>query len=454
MTTHYVLIADQDLNRDTGLTTLLNREGITVDTAVSRNDVTDLLDRRDYGVVIIDESFYPLPIGDLIPAVRRRLPDCHFIVTTECGTVGNAVAVMQAGADDYIMKPASAAKVNAAVGKALNEPTDAPMLQRGQTSGAGGQPRRPIVTADARMRKVLDLAGRVAPSKANVLILGESGTGKELLARFIHENSRVSDGPFVAMNCAALPESLAESELFGHEKGAFTGAISRKKGKFELADGGTLVLDEVSEMPLSLQAKLLRVLQERMVDRVGGSEPVAVDVRVVAISNVNLKRAVKKGDFREDLYYRLNVIPITLPSLGERPGDVMLLARHFIDKCCAENGMDVPELSAAAVARIQRHPWKGNIRELENVMERAVLVRIGRHIDVADLYLDDDDAAEGTSEMQLQVGMSVREMEKRLISHTLRQVDDNRTQAAEMLGISIRTLRNKLREYQDERNAA
>ncbi|MFH1982245.1 MAG: sigma-54 dependent transcriptional regulator [Pseudomonadota bacterium] len=455
MKTSTVLIADQDLARGSALTALLQRGGIATETAAARNDVVDLLETKDYAAVIVDESFSPLPTEALITTVRRRLPDCRFIVTTGCGTVGNAVAVMQAGADDYIMKPASAEKMGAAVMKALNARVALPVAKTEPVNRTEGLVSRPIITDDTRMATILTMARRVAPSKANVLILGESGTGKELMARFIHENSRVSKGPFVAMNCAALPETLAESELFGHEKGAFTGAISRKLGKFELADGGTLVLDEISEMDLPLQAKLLRVLQERLVDRVGGSEPIPIDVRVVAISNVDLKGAVKKGDFREDLFYRLNVIPITLPPLRERSGDLLLLATHFIDKCCVENGLDAPELSEAAVVRIRRHPWHGNIRELENVMERAVLVRAGDPIEPADLYLDDDacETEDGTSEMQLQVGMSVREMEKRLISHTLRNVDNNRIQAAELLGISIRTLRNKLREYQ-ERDAA
>jgi len=455
MKTLSVLIADPDLNRDAILADLLSRGGIPADTAASRSDMVDLLEGGEYAVVVVDESFSPMPTDTLIATVRRRRQDCRFIVTTGCGTVVNAVAVMQAGADDYILKPASAQKVTAAITAALNASTTAALPQPAAAAGAGGRASRPIVTADPRMAALLDMARRVAPSKANILILGESGTGKELMARFIHENSRMAAGPFVAMNCAALPETLAESELFGHEKGAFTGAISRKMGKFELADGGTLVLDEISEMDLSLQAKLLRVLQERQVDRVGGSEPVTVDVRVVAISNVDLKTAVRKGKFREDLYYRLNVIPITLPPLRERTGDLLLLASHFIEKCCHENGMADTALSEAAVTRIRQHPWNGNIRELENVMERAVLVRTGRDIEPVDLHLDDDgdDAADGRTEMQLQVGMSVREMEKRLISHTLQQVDNNRTQAAEMLGISIRTLRNKLREYQD-RDAA
>ncbi len=457
MQTVHVLIADQDLSRDTTLASLLRRDGVVADTADSRSDIADLLDSRDYHVVIVDESFTPLPAQDLIKAVRQRHADCGFIVTTGCGTVGNAVSAMQAGADDYIMKPASGEKISAAVMRAISTQMDGPPRGQSVTAEAIPPASRPIVTADDGMKRLLAMAERVAPSRANVLILGESGTGKELLARFIHKHSRAAEGPLVAMNCAALPETLAESELFGHEKGAFTGAISRKKGKFELADGGTLVLDEISEMDLSLQAKLLRVLQERVVDRVGGSDPVSVDVRVVAISNVDLKSAVRKGRFREDLYYRLNVIPLTLPPLRERAGDIPLLARHFINQCCKENGLRVPVISPAAADKIRCHRWNGNIRELENVMERAVLVRAGDDIEPTDLQLDDDDAPfceGGAPAMQLQVGMSVREMEKRLISHTLRRVDNNRTQAAALLGISIRTLRNKLHEYQEARNAA
>ena len=282
-----------------------------------------------------------------------------------------------------------------------------------------------------------------------MLILGESGTGKELLASFIHRKSRRAKGPFVAMNCAALPDTLAESELFGHEKGAFTGAIHRKTGKFELAHGGTLMLDEISEMPLGLQAKLLRVLQERRVDRVGGREPVAVDVRVVAASNQDLTQAVNEGRFREDLFYRLNVIPLTLPPLRQRKADIGLLAEYFMQKYCGINGRSLEGFSKEALDQLHGSRWRGNIRELENVMERAVLICTGDRIRPEDLMLTPVGTA-GHSPVSIEPGVSVREMEQALIASTLQQVNGNRTHAAEMLGISIRTLRNKLREYKEK----
>jgi transcriptional regulator with PAS, ATPase and Fis domain len=298
---------------------------------------------------------------------------------------------------------------------------------------------------------ILKLAESVATSRSTILIQGESGTGKELLAAYIHEHSGFKDEPYVAVNCAALPDTLAESELFGHEKGAFTGAIGRKMGKFELAKYGTVVLDEISEMTLPLQAKLLRVLQEREIDRVGGSQPVAMNARVVAISNVDLKQAVSKGKFREDLYYRINVVPITIPPLRDRKGDIPLLVEHFIEKYCRLNNRDLVKISDAALARLVHHDWRGNIRELENTIERAILISNGTRLLPEHLFLDPVDTANHSQPtLSLKSGMTVREMEKQLITQTLQEVRDNRTRAAELLGISIRTLRNKLKEYKLE----
>ena len=307
------------------------------------------------------------------------------------------------------------------------------------------------MTQDPKLLEILELARKVASSRSTILIQGESGTGKELLAAYIHEHSGFKDEPYVAINCAALPDSLAESELFGHEKGAFTGAVTREMGKFELAKQGTVVLDEISEMTPPLQAKLLRVLQEREIDRVGGSRPVPMQARVVAISNVELKQAVSKGKFREDLYYRINVVPITIPPLRERQGDIPLLADHFLAKYSALNNQNMMPISEAAMTQLKSGAWKGNIRELENAIERAVLIGRGPKLMPEHLILDS--VALGDQPFELGVGlflMPIREMEKQLINKTLEEVNDNRTRAAELLGISIRTLRNKLREYKDE----
>lgn len=306
---------------------------------------------------------------------------------------------------------------------------------------------------DPAMAKVLALAEGVAMSQATVLVQGESGTGKELLARFIHSRSPRGHRPFIAVNCAALPDGLLESELFGHERGAFTGALMRKIGKFEMAHQGTILLDEISEMNLGLQAKLLRVLQEREVDRIGGREPVQVNIRVIATTNRSLRHEVEQGRFREDLYYRLNVFPITLPPLRERPSDIPVLARHFVRATAARNGLPVPRISDAALAVLLGRLWKGNVRELENAVERAVLLAGGegiepQHVIVEEPVMTGSPSVPSKTTTPSTTG-SLWEMERDLIMHTLDRVKGNRTHAAKALGISIRTLRNKLREYRE-----
>jgi DNA-binding NtrC family response regulator len=320
---------------------------------------------------------------------------------------------------------------------------------------------RPMVTRDPSMQSVMALADQVAPSDASILITGESGVGKEVMARYVHQKSRRAKRPFISVNCAAIPENLLESELFGHEKGAFTGAVARRIGKFEEADGGTLLLDEISEMDGRLQAKLLRALQEREIDRVGGSRPVKVDIRILATSNRDLVAATRDGAFREDLLYRLNVMNLKLPPLRERPGDVIALADHFIRKYSAANGVPERPLSAIARQRLLSHRWPGNVRELENAMHRAVLLSTGPEIEEFAIRLPDGQpmtaapdaqtartasmAAEATSRGF--VGQTVAVVEQQLIIETLSHCLGNRTHAANILGISIRTLRNKLKEY-------
>jgi transcriptional regulator with PAS, ATPase and Fis domain len=325
------------------------------------------------------------------------------------------------------------------IAKALNTPTPVTQIRNAQDS---------ILTCSHVMLKVLSLARRVSGATATVLIQGESGTGKELLARFIHQQSGRGTNSFVAMNCAALPEQLAESELFGYEKGAFTGATQARMGKFEQAHQGTLLLDEISEMPLSLQAKLLRVLQEKEVDHIGGRHPIAVDVRVIATTNRDLRKMVLNAQFREDLYYRLRVIPITVPPLRERKEDIPVLAEYFVEKFCPPNRESMPRLSSQALERMSSYIWPGNVRELENTIERAVLISEGPSIGPEFLLLDNAMSDAGGQTKSNLVGLTVRQMEHKLIGQTLKYVNDNRTNAAKMLGISIRTLRNKLKEYQ------
>jgi len=331
---------------------------------------------------------------------------------------------MREGATDYLLKPFSFDSLKKAVESVMARPA----------------PSRAILTADPGMEKILALARNIAASDISVLIHGESGTGKELLARFIHENGRRADRPFVAVNCGAIPENLMESELFGHEKGAFTGAAERKAGKIELACGGTILLDEIGEMPLALQPKLLRVLQEREVDRVGGKEPVPVDVRVIATTNRDLQKECREGRFREDLFYRLNVFPVRLPPLRERPSDVPLLAAHFAEKFSLAEGKGSMGFTGEGMALLSSRPWRGNVRELENVIRRAVLLCTGDRIGPDDLLFDDQEEPAGFAG-------KIRDMEKDLILRTLKEVGGNKAKAATILGVTVRTIRNKLAEY-------
>lgn len=309
------------------------------------------------------------------------------------------------------------------------------------------QQNHTILTLDPNMRKVLKVAENIAHSKASVLITGESGTGKELLARYVHSKSPRATKRIVAINCAAVPEGLLESELFGHEKGAFTGAHQSKPGKFELAHQSTLLLDEMGELPLLLQSKLLRALQEGEIERVGGREPIKVDVRIIATTNKDLKKLVQEGLFREDLYYRLNVIPVHIPPLRARPKDLILLAKHFVEVACINNGIQAKELSQEAVNHLLMSQWPGNIRELQNVIERTVLLSQNSIINENDLNIQIENK---NMDVPFTPGMTLGDAEKFLILKTLEFTSQNRTQAAKILGISIRTLRNKLSEYRKD----
>lgn len=317
-----------------------------------------------------------------------------------------------------------------------------------------------VIHSSNKMKEIIRIADQVAPSDASVLITGESGTGKEVMARYLHKKSKRSKGPFISVNCAAIPDNLLESELFGHEKGSFTGAVTKRVGKFEEANGGTLLLDEISEMDARLQAKLLRAVQEREIDRVGGSRPIPIDIRILATSNRDMPEEVKKGNFREDLFYRLNIINISLPSLRERKEDIPLFAKHFADKYAKANGVKSRPFAEDALLAIKSYDWPGNVRELENAMHRAILLSSGDKIDKnaimisGNLSSDSGDGiaseAGGESRADGLVGRTVGSVEKELIMDTLEHCLGNRTHAANILGISIRTLRNKLKQYEDE----
>ena len=369
-------------------------------------------------------------------------------------SVDAAVEIMKAGAFDFLSKPVDFEYLKHIVKRAFSED------EASATCTPVDKDTTRIVTQDPAMNQLLELARQVAASRASVLIQGDSGTGKEMIARYIHQHSTRHQGPFIAINCGALPETLLESELFGHEKGAFTGAISKKPGKFELADGGTILLDEITEMPLHLQAKLLRVLQEREVDRLGGCRPVPVDIRVIATTNRNMIKTIEKKEFREDLYYRLNVIPIKLPALRERVGDIPILAQHFIEKYNELDGRSVKKMSNSAIQKLTSWPFNGNVRELENIIERAVLLCDGTEIRDGDLFLTETVSSSTSNKPDIPYNTDsfeprpLREVEKNMIFQTLGQTNGNRTHAAKMLGISVRTLRNKLNEYKETMETA
>jgi len=388
-----------------------------------------------------------------LATVQRLFRACHqanLVVLSTRGDAERAAELMDAGVIDYRLMPVPDEVMHIYLRKCGHqiELSQQASRQKPEPDSSSGEL---FVTEDVQTRRLLDRVALVAPSCASVLVIGESGTGKERLSRYLHACSPRKANSFIAINCAAIPEGVLEAELFGHEKGAFTGATSARPGKFELAHEGTLLLDEITEMPVHLQAKLLRVLQEGEVDRLGGRKPVKVDVRVIATSNRDIAQAVREGIFREDLYYRLNVVTIQLPPLRQRKADIMPLARHFLGRFAKTYGRPAPAISEAAVARLMQYPWPGNARELENCMHRAYLMAIEGEIAPEHLALEEmslQGSQPDKEEPIVQAGVSIRDMERALIEKTLIHVQGNRTEAAKLLGISIRTLRNKLNAYE------
>ncbi len=425
--------------------TLEGQIGAASQIAIQRGAQVEQVDTTDAGLralrrgqgadlVMIDVL---LDIGGFIKSLESERISLPVVA---CG-IGNdtkaAVRAIRAGAKGYVPLPPSTDLI-AAVLEAVAEENHA------------------IVHKDPKMAEILKLAVRVAPSDATILITGASGTGKELVARLVHAKSGRKGGKFIAINCAAIPENLLESELFGHEKGAFTGAVARRLGKFEEASGGTLLLDEITEMDPHLQAKLLRAIQEKEIDRVGGSKPVPVDVRILATSNRNIEDEVAKGNFREDLYFRLNVMNLKIPALSERPGDIPVLAEHFVAKYAEANGMPALPITKEVLKMLAGYTWPGNVRELENTMHRAVLLSTGDEIESKTIILGGIEAGGDGTQSAVDgedgstaalVGRTVADVERELIIDTLQHCLGNRTHAATILGISIRTLRNKLKQY-------
>ena len=439
-----ILIVEDDNSFAKMLDQELGHNGFKVHLADTAKEALRLIEKISPEAVITEVQLRDMNGLDLLENLKNKYISIPVILMTGGGKVSDAVEAMRKGAEDYLLKPFAVGHLEAVIHRALSENpakgkqkvTSSPVLP---FSGS-------IITQNRRLKEILDLCRKVAASKATVLIRGESGTGKELLARFLHLESSRSQGPFVAVNCASLPETLLESELFGHEKGSFTGAVSRKIGKFELAHRGTILLDEISEMNTFLQAKILRVLQENEVDRIGGNRPIPIDIRVVATTNRDLPVAIQKGDFREDLFYRLNVIDIHLPPLRERKEDVEILAHHFLNKFATEYHRPVRNISEATMAWLKEQEWRGNVRELKNALERAVLIASQSILGIQDFGAPAP--AEPISEPIIRAeSLCLREMEQKFIMGALEKTQGNRTHAAKILGISIRTLRNKLNEY-------
>jgi DNA-binding NtrC family response regulator len=435
-----VLVVDDEPGIRMALKTNFQNAGWNVETASGATEAIRKYGQTKFPLVVTDVR---MPDGnglEVMRSVRASGTSTAVILLTAFGTVSEAVQAMQGGACDYLVKPFSFDQLQSAVERVM-QPADVTSSKTSKTE---------IVGNSLALVHALDRARLAAQTDADVLVEAESGTGKELLARFIHETSSRREKPLIAINCAAVPDQLLESELFGHVRGAFTGANLSKAGKFELANGGTLLLDEIGEMPLELQPKLLRVLQEREVERLGDTRTVPVNIRVIATTNVSLQNMVEQGRFRADLYYRLNVIPLTLPPLRERQEDIALLASHFATKFGRQAGRSVPELHPDFLTGLQKHSWPGNARELANFMRRVVAMSNGVPIGIEYLgpeFIKPAATKTTSTTLPLQAGTSMRELERQLLETTLQLTGGNRTRAAEMLGVSLRTIRNKIREF-------
>jgi two-component system, NtrC family, response regulator AtoC len=440
-----VLVVDDEEGIRSFIAEALAGEGLRVTEAEDGAVAARLLGQQAFHLLITDLRMPGLDGMALLRLAREQAPEMEVIVLTAHGTVAGAVEAMKLGAFDYLGKPLSGPdELRLTVGRALER-----RRLRAERQRFEEREPPPAVAADPVMLAVLAQVHKVAPTDATVLLTGESGTGKEVVARTLHRESRRADGPFVAVNCAALSETLLESELFGHEKGAFTGAAAARRGRFELADGGTLFLDEIAEVQPPVQVKLLRVLQERRFERVGGTRTIEVDLRLVAATNRDLAAELAAGRFRADLYHRLAVFPIALPPLRARPGDILPLGRALLERIGARLGRPGLRLTAEAEARLRGHPWPGNVRELENVLERAAILAAGPELQASDLLLGPPGAtapAAGGAALP-ELDGSLRDLEREAIRRALAATGGHRKQAAERLGIGLRTLYDKLKEY-------
>lgn len=428
-----ILVVEDDQDLLEAICTTMKLAGYPALAASNGNTAMAILQESQVGMVVSDVQMQPVDGFTLLKRIKAFNPELPVLLMTAYGDVEKAVAAMQTGACDYLLKPFDPDNLLAHIKRyTLSEP----------------EQDDNVVAKDPRTRALLSLARRVAQSPATVMLTGESGCGKEVIARFIHQHSLRAAKPFVAINCAAIPENLLEATLFGYEKGAFTGAAQAQPGKFEQAQGGTLLLDEISEMPLELQAKLLRVLQEREVERVGGHKTIKLDIRVLATSNRDMMATVKNGRFREDLYYRLNVFPIEIPSLRQRPLDIEPLAQRVLAEAAAGSAQSPCTMTQAAINTLTHYPWPGNVRELENVMQRALILATDNVIDTEHLHLPHADLIQAEEIIhQESSSEDMKTLERKHILETLAAVNGSRKLAVKKLGISERTLRYKLQQY-------
>jgi DNA-binding NtrC family response regulator len=442
-----ILVVDDERVARESMAAWLREDGFSVDTATSGAEALALSAERPYALYFVDLKMPPGMDGiETLVQIRQRQPSATVVIITAFGTVDSAIQALKAGAQEYLLKPCNPEEVSHFVRRVLR----VHQLERENAVLRKKLTRRyrieDIVSKNPQMLELFRMVREIASLPSTVLIEGESGTGKEMVARAIHNSGDRAAGRFVAISCASLTETLLESELFGHEKGAFTGAVARKQGKFELADGGTLLLDEIDDIPPRLQADLLRVLQERRFFRVGGTEEIPVDVRVIAATRSGLLGLVREGRFRDDLYYRLNVIRVRIPPLRERRGDVPLLARHFLERFAVELGRDVQDLSEGALACLMNHDWPGNVRELENAIERALVTCRSRVLEVGDFaFLGAEQAPHAAgADPPLR---SLREIERQAIDETLRRCDGNVAEAARVLGIDRSSLYDRMKRH-------
>ncbi len=441
-----ILIVDDDESHRQMLKAVLSEEGCRINEACDGKEAVALVEENDFDLILMDIRMAEMSGIEALKIIKAKRPELPILLMTAYATVKSAVEAVKLGAVDYLTKPLDTQELKHSITGAIEEKKKEIVVEKGFQG---------IIARGKAMKEIFETVMKIAPTDATVLISGESGTGKELIANAIHQKSKRHDKPFIKVNCAALTETLLESELFGHEKGAFTGAISKKEGRFELSDKGTIFLDEIGDMSPATQAKVLRVLQEKEFERVGGTKTLKIDVRVIAATNKELNKEVKAGRFRDDLYYRLNVVTVHMPSLREREEDIIPLVNHFLRYYKEKNNKPIKGIYPEALGLLQNYNWPGNIRELENAIERAVIMSRGEYIVPSDFPIaiqsalpsDSPLSKGGQRGVDVDAGKSIKDVEKNLIVKTLNETNGNRTKPAKLLGITRRTLLNKLKEY-------